>query len=79
MKSPYLLAALLAVGLAGCKTEVSTTPTTTKVEVKPVEPTTTVVVPPPPPSTTETTKSTTVTTPSGSSATQTTTTTETKK
>lgn len=86
MKSTYLLAALLAVGLAGCKTEVSTTPassssptSTTKVEVtaKPAEPTTVIV--PAQPTTTETTKQTTVVTPSGRTATKTETTTETKK
>ena len=80
MESPYLLAALLAIGVAGCKTEVSTTPatSTTKIEVKPAEPPppSTVVVTPPA-TTTETTKSTTITSPSGRTAT--TTTTETKK
>ena len=70
MKSPYILAALLAVGLAGCKTEVSTTPTssapasTTKIEVKPAE------APTPPPA--SSTTSTTVTTAPGSSTTTTT-------
>jgi hypothetical protein len=88
MKSPYILAALLAFGVVGCtKTEVTPAPsTTTKIEVKPAEAPTappassTVVVTPPattPPATTETTKSTTLTTPSG--ATTSTTTTETKK
>ena len=84
MKSPYILAALLAVGLAGCKTEVSTTPASSapppavRVEVKPAEAPT---APPASgtPTTTETTKQTTITTPSGRTATKTETTTETKK
>jgi len=86
------IALLVALGLAGCKTEVSTTPTgssggstssTTVVKEKAPETSpsnTTVVVPSSPtPSTTETTKSTTITTPSGDTANKTTTTTTTNK
>jgi len=84
MKAPYAIAVLVALGLAGCKTEVSTTPSgtssTTVVKEKPAEPstsTTTINTTPSTPSTTETTKSTTVETPAGSgTATSTTTTTQ---
>ena len=79
MKSPHILAALIALGLAGCEAKVTTAPspssTTTKIEVKPAEAPTA----PPASGTTETTKQTTVTTPSGRTATKTETTTETKK
>src|SRR5205085_271527 len=94
MKSPYLIAALLAVALAGCKAEVAPTspaPTSsTKVEVKPSDtpstttnttvntPSSSTTSSTPSSSTTDTTKSTTVTTPAGSGS-ATTTTTETKK
>ena len=86
MKAPYAIALLVAIGLAGCKAEVTpagptgSTSSTTIVKEKEASPpaNVTVTTPPATPTSTETTsRSTTVDTPAGT-ASKTTTTTTTK-